>query len=189
MATFGKSFDMFQKTLIIGPEGSGKTSLLAMYANGYFPTTYIPTIEIKNKIKTIELSNGQKCKLNMWDTPGQERLRHKTNTLFGDDIVVVVLVALDDSEWKQSIHTFIDHAKKQGPPDKMKIAVVGNKKDADRMVTFEEISKAVEGFGLPYYEVSSKTGENVHGTFFSIVDHANVFKSWNDKAKMFGNKK
>ena len=94
----------------------------------------------------------------MLDTPGQERLRHKTNALFGDDIVVVILVALDDPEWKQSIHTFIDHAKKkQGPPDKMKITAVGNKKDVDRVVTIEEISKAVVGFGLSYYEVSSKT--------------------------------
>ena len=89
----------------------------------------------------------------MWDTPGQERLRHTTNAVFGNKIVVIFLVAFDDSEWKQNIQTFIHHAKKQGP--KMKIAVVGNKKDVDRVVTVEEISKVVVGFGLSYYEVSS----------------------------------
>ena len=183
-------FDVLLKMLLVGPECSGKTCLLMRYANDTFSESSISTIGIDFKIKTIELPNGKRCKLQIWDTAGKERFRTITFAYFRGAHVVMVVVALDDPEWLQNMKTQIELTNKYGS-ENAKIAVVGNKKDLDRVVTFEEISKVVEGLGLPYYEVSAKTAEGVTETFFNIVYDATraMFKSsWNKKETLFGKK-
>ena len=190
METKQKAFDVLLKLLLVGPENSGKTCLLMRYADDTFSESYITTIGLDFKIKKIEMSNGKSCKLEMWDTAGQERFRTMTSMYYRGAHVVMIVVALDDPEWKKHMQAFIDLAKNHGS-ENMKIAVVGNKKDVDRIVECEEISKVVDGLGLPYYEVSSKSGENVNETYLNIVNEATreMFKfSWNDKAKLFGKK-
>ena len=53
----------------MGNIGVGKTCLLLRYANDSFSQTFITTIGIDFKIKTIEL-DGKTIKLQIWDTAG-----------------------------------------------------------------------------------------------------------------------
>ena len=62
-----KSYDLLFKLLLIGDSGVGKTSILLGYSDNNFNNTFIPTIGIDFKIKTIELQ-GKKIKLQIWDT-------------------------------------------------------------------------------------------------------------------------
>lgn len=57
-----KSYDLLFKLLLIGDSGVGKTCLLFRYADDTFSTTFISTIGIDFKIKTVELE-GKKIKL------------------------------------------------------------------------------------------------------------------------------
>ena len=57
----------------------GKTSLLLRYANDTFSSTFITTIGIDFKIKTISLG-GKRVKLQIWDTAGQEQFRTITRS-------------------------------------------------------------------------------------------------------------
>lgn len=59
--------------------GVGKSSLLLRFADNTFSGSYITTIGVDFKIKTVTL-NGQKVKLQIWDTAGQERFRTITST-------------------------------------------------------------------------------------------------------------
>lgn len=76
-----QTFDMQIKLLMIGDSGVGKTCLLLRYANDSFSPTFITTIGIDFKIKTIELE-GKVIKLQIWDTAGQERFRTITTSYF-----------------------------------------------------------------------------------------------------------
>ena len=76
-----QTFDMQIKLLMIGDSGVGKTCLLLRYANDSFSPTFITTIGIDFKIKTIELG-GKVIKLQIWDTAGQERFRTITTSYF-----------------------------------------------------------------------------------------------------------
>ncbi|KAL4578835.1 hypothetical protein LXL04_014966 [Taraxacum kok-saghyz] len=58
----------------------GKSCLLLRFSDGSFTTSFITTISIDFKIRTIEL-DGKRIKLQIWDTAGQERFRTITTDL------------------------------------------------------------------------------------------------------------
>ena len=59
--------------------GVGKSSLLLRFADNTFNGSYITTIGVDFKIKTIDVE-GERVKLQIWDTAGQERFRTITST-------------------------------------------------------------------------------------------------------------
>ena len=83
MSTAGgpRAFDLQIKLLMIGDSAVGKTSLLLRYANDTFSSTFITTIGIDFKIKTVDL-DGKRVKLQIWDTAGQEQFRTITRSYF-----------------------------------------------------------------------------------------------------------
>ena len=76
-----KSYDLLFKLLLIGDSGVGKTCILFRFSDDAFNTTFISTIGIDFKIKTIEL-RGKKIKLQIWDTAGQERFHTITTSYY-----------------------------------------------------------------------------------------------------------
>ncbi|EAW77641.1 RAB8B, member RAS oncogene family, isoform CRA_a [Homo sapiens] len=76
-----KTYDYLFKLLLIGDSGVGKTCLLFRFSEDAFNTTFISTIGIDFKIRTIEL-DGKKIKLQIWDTAGQERFRTITTAYY-----------------------------------------------------------------------------------------------------------
>uniref|UniRef100_A0A8C5T219 small monomeric GTPase n=1 Tax=Laticauda laticaudata TaxID=8630 RepID=A0A8C5T219_LATLA len=61
-----KTYDYLFKLLLIGDSGVGKTCLLFRFSEDAFNTTFISTIGIDFKIRTIEL-DGKKIKLQIWN--------------------------------------------------------------------------------------------------------------------------
>lgn len=86
------SYDYLIKLLLIGDSGNkqghlrddgyantatlgvGKSCLLLRFSDDSFTPSFITTIGIDFKIRTIEL-DGKRIKLQIWDTAGQERFR------------------------------------------------------------------------------------------------------------------
>uniref|UniRef100_A0AAQ4R1U8 small monomeric GTPase n=1 Tax=Gasterosteus aculeatus aculeatus TaxID=481459 RepID=A0AAQ4R1U8_GASAC len=76
-----KTYDYLFKLLLIGDSGVGKTCVLFRFSEDAFNSTFISTIGIDFKIRTIEL-DGKKIKLQIWDTAGQERFRTITTAYY-----------------------------------------------------------------------------------------------------------
>lgn len=66
------SFVVHSKTNV--STGVGKSCLLLRFSDDSFTPSFITTIGIDFKIRTIEL-DGKRIKLQIWDTAGQERFR------------------------------------------------------------------------------------------------------------------
>lgn len=60
-----KTYDLLFKLLLIGDSAVGKTCLLFRFTDDAFNATFISTIGIDFKIKTIEIE-GKKIKLQIW---------------------------------------------------------------------------------------------------------------------------
>ncbi|TKC50118.1 hypothetical protein EI555_001203, partial [Monodon monoceros] len=76
-----KTYDYLFKLLLIGDSGVGKTCVLFRFSEDAFNSTFISTIGIDFKIRTIEL-DGKRIKLQIWDTAGQERFRTITTAYY-----------------------------------------------------------------------------------------------------------
>ena len=60
-----RDFDFLIKLLLIGDSGVGKSCLLIRFADDSFNTSFITTIGIDFKIRTVEL-DGRRVKLQIW---------------------------------------------------------------------------------------------------------------------------
>jgi hypothetical protein len=65
-------YDYLFKLLLIGDSGVGKSCLLLRFADDSYTDSYISTIGVDFKIRTIQL-DGKTIKLQIWDTAGQVR--------------------------------------------------------------------------------------------------------------------
>ena len=73
---FGRcTFNIFLHTRNMYSVHHGSLTAKRILTVIYFPGTYITTIGVDFKIRTIEVE-GEKVKLQIWDTAGQERFRY-----------------------------------------------------------------------------------------------------------------
>ncbi|KAM3279439.1 hypothetical protein ACQJBY_046663 [Aegilops geniculata] len=141
-------YDYLIKLLLIGDSGVGKSCLLLRFSDGSFTTSFITTIGIDFKIRTVEL-DGKRIKLQIWDTAGQERFR---------------TITTDIRNWIKNIE--------QHASDNVSKILVGNKADMDeskRAVPTSKGQALADEYGIQFFEASAKTNMNVEQVFFSIA--------------------
>ncbi|CAF1256146.1 unnamed protein product [Rotaria sordida] len=83
-------YDHLFKLLIIGDSGVGKSSFLLRFVEDIFDESYIATIGVDFKTRTIKI-NGKTVKLQLWDTAGQERFRAITSNYYKGAHGIIVL--------------------------------------------------------------------------------------------------
>lgn len=98
-ASRAAKYDYLIKLLLIGDSGVGKSCLLLRYSDDSFTSSFITTIGIDFKIKSI-LIGESKIKLQIWDTAGQERFRTITTAYYRYKHVSDVIVTKLKSEKK-----------------------------------------------------------------------------------------
>uniref|UniRef100_A0A3B5MYA2 small monomeric GTPase n=1 Tax=Xiphophorus couchianus TaxID=32473 RepID=A0A3B5MYA2_9TELE len=101
-----KTYDYLFKLLLIGDSGVGKTCLLFRFSEDSFNTTFISTIGIDFKIRTIEL-DGKRVKLQIWDTAGQERFRTITTAYYRGAMVRLLPLGLPRCSSTALAHTVL----------------------------------------------------------------------------------
>ena len=70
-----KDYDYLLKTVIVGDGAVGKTALSIRFTEGSFKDDYKMTIGVNFSLKTIQVE-GIRCKLQIWDTGGQEQFSY-----------------------------------------------------------------------------------------------------------------
>uniref|UniRef100_A0A9J7X5N3 Ras-related protein Rab-35 n=1 Tax=Cyprinus carpio carpio TaxID=630221 RepID=A0A9J7X5N3_CYPCA len=155
-----RDYDYLFKLLIIGDSGVGKSSLLLRFADNTFSGSYITTIGVDFKIRTVEI-NGEKVKLQIWDTAGQERFRTITSTYYRGTHGVIVVYDVSSAESFVNVKRWL-HEINQNCDDVCRI-LVGNKNDdpASKVVETNDAQKFAEQMGIRLFETSAKENINV----------------------------
>lgn len=168
MSNNNKNYDSIMKILLIGDSGVGKSCLLVRFVEDKFSPSFITTIGIDFKIKTVDI-NGKKVKLQLWDTAGQERFRTITTAYYRGAMGIILVYDVTDERTfanvKQWFKTVNDHAN-----DDAQLLLVGNKSDMDtRVVSYEQGEALAQELGLPFIESSAKDDSNVNEIFFTLA--------------------
>ncbi|SCU98003.1 LAMI_0F12508g1_1 [Lachancea mirantina] len=164
----GKNYDSIMKILLVGDSGVGKSCLLVRFVEDKFSPSFITTIGIDFKIKTVDI-NGKKVKLQLWDTAGQERFRTITTAYYRGAMGIILVYDVTDERTfaniKQWFSTVNQHAN-----DEAQLLLVGNKSDMDtRAVTTEQGETLAKELGIPFVEASAKDDTNVNDIFFQLA--------------------
>ena len=169
MTGLSPDYDYLFKLLLIGDSGVGKSCLLLRFADDTYTESYISTIGVDFKIRTIELE-GKTVKLQIWDTAGQERFRTITSSYYrGAHGIIVVYDVTDEStfanvkQWLQEIERYACEGVNK--------LLVGNKADltSSKAVDFDAAKQLADELGIPFLETSAKDATNVEQAFLTMA--------------------
>ena len=169
MASRNASYDFLIKLLLIGDSGVGKSCLLLRFSDDSFTTSFITTIGIDFKIKTIEL-DGKRIKLQIWDTAGQERFRTITTAYYRGAMGILLVYDVTDEQSFQNIRNWIRNIEQHAADNVDKI-LIGNKCDmmSEKLVETARGQALAEEYGIKFYETSAKSNINVVEAFTAIA--------------------
>merc|ERR1712087_1012729 len=161
--------DMLIKLLLIGDSGVGKTCLLLRYNDNSFNQTFIATIGIDFKIKTINL-DGKTIKLQIWDTAGQERFRTITSAYYRGAMGILLVYSVTDEQSFQNIRNWIRNIE-QHAADNVNRLLIGNKCDmiSEKVVETARGQDLADEYSIRFFEASAKTNIHVKEAFESIA--------------------
>ncbi|KAG4111203.1 hypothetical protein ERO13_D13G092900v2 [Gossypium hirsutum] len=146
-------YDYLIKLLLIGDSGVGKSCLLLRFSDGSFTTSFITTIGIDFKIRTIEL-DGKRIKLQIWDTAGQERFRTITTAYYRGAMGILLVYDVTDESSFNNIRNWIRNIE-QHASDNVNKVLVGNKADMDeskRAVPTSKGQALADEYGIKFFE-------------------------------------
>ncbi|KAF8365275.1 rab-10 [Pristionchus pacificus] len=164
-----RQYDLLFKLLLIGDSGVGKTCILYRFSDDAFNTTFISTIGIDFKIKTIEL-HGKKIKLQIWDTAGQERFHTITTSYYRGAMGIMLVYDITNAKSFDNISKWLRNIDEHASEDVVKM-LLGNKCDmADRRVVSKERGEKIAvDHSIRFLETSAKANINIDTAFYELA--------------------
>jgi len=169
-------YDFLIKLLALGDSGVGKTSLLFNFTDGEFNSGFIATVGIDFREKRVAYTNksGEKSQvhLQLWDTAGQERFRSLTTAFYRDAMGFLLVFDLCSEQSFLNTRNWLTQLETHAYCSTPDIVLCGNKADLEdkRQVSTERAKQFALEHGLPYFETSAATGENVNESVNHLLD-------------------
>jgi len=162
-------YDYLFKLLLIGDSGVGKSCLLLRFADHTYTESYISTIGVDFKIRTIDL-DGKTIKLQIWDTAGQERFRTITSSYYRGAHGIIVVYDVTDTESFNNVKQWLNEIDRYACENVNKL-LVGNKCDLvqKKTVDFDAAKAFADKLDIPFLETSAKQGSNVEKAFLTMA--------------------
>lgn len=180
MAGMNPEYDYLYKLLLIGDSGVGKSCLLLRFADNTYTESYISTIGVDFKVRTIELDK-KTIKLQIWDTAGQERFRTITSSYYRGAHGIIVVFDVTDQVSYNNVKQWLKEIERYACENVNKL-LVGNKSDLDdkRQVAQETAKEFAEDLQISYIETSAKNATNVDETFIKIAEEIRTIRRATD---------
>tara|TARA_B100000424_G_scaffold271297_1_gene273453 strand:- start:1856 stop:2473 length:618 start_codon:yes stop_codon:yes gene_type:complete len=165
------SYDYLFKIIIIGEQGSGKTSIIKRLTDNKYTDMRESTIGLDFTSHKFDY-NGKRYKYHFWDTAGQECFSEIIKVYYKNIACCFIVTGVDEEDWEENLVKWLGRYnmnKDEGVQAKPIILV--NKLDLDRKFTEEEGMRFAEDNGCLYYEVSAKTGANMRKILKHLTDN------------------
>ncbi|KAJ3447783.1 ras and ef-hand domain-containing protein [Anaeramoeba flamelloides] len=158
-------YDYLFKILLIGDSGVGKSCVLLRFTDNEFRSSFLSTIGVDFKIKTIDL-NGKQTKLQIWDTAGQERFQTITRNYYKGAQGIFLVYDVSERDTFDNIQNWVDEVK-NNTEKAVTMLLIGNKCDLvnKRQVSTEEGEQLAQNLKMCFLETSAKDNTNIAKCF------------------------
>lgn len=143
------------KLIIIGDSGVGKSCYLLKYTEDKFVPTFITTIGIDFRVKTIYI-DGVACKLQIWDTAGQERFNVLTKAYYRNAHGVIIMFDVNDPISFGNVERWMNNFVNDPIPK----ILISNKIDLPNKITHEEALEVSTKLDCKLFELSVKESKH-----------------------------
>jgi Ras-related protein Rab-2A len=151
------------KFIIIGDTSVGKSCLLLQFTDKRFRSEHDVTIGVEFGSKTIDIE-GQPTKIQIWDTAGQENFRSITRSYYRGAAGALIVYDISRRETFDHVARWLEEVK-QHSDRKTIMALIGNKSDLVRRVTYDEGARFAKENGLLFVETSARSDDKVDEAF------------------------
>lgn len=152
--------------ILVGDAGVGKTTFMDKHLHDKFEPIYKPTLCVDIHSLVLNTTEGH-IRFNVWDTAGQQKYTHSSYGLSSRyyelaDCAIIMFDVTSRLSYKNCLSWFNLFGS-------IPIVLIGNKSDiSNRKVIFGDINRYLE-MGVPYYEVSSKLGDQIDKPFTKLI--------------------
>jgi len=162
------SYNYLFKYIIVGDAGCGKSCLLLQFTDARFRAEHDMTIGVEFGHRVVDIE-GQRIKLQIWDTAGQEAFRSITRAYYRGATGALLVYDITRRITFDHLANWLTDARQNAQPN-MVIILIGNKSDLEhREVSFDEGAWFAGQNGLFFLEASAKTGHNVEAAFLDTT--------------------
>lgn len=170
MARKAAEYGYLFKYIVVGDPGVGKSCLVLQFTDKRFKADHDMTIGVEFGHRLIDIE-GQRVKLQIWDTAGQEAFRSLTRTYYRGATGALLVYDISRRDTFDHLAQWLEEARENANPN-MVIMLIGNKSDLGRReVAFEEGAHFAHMNGLAFSETSAKLGQNVEEAFVDTAKH------------------
>lgn len=157
--------EITKKVVLLGRYGVGKSSIARRYLLDIFEKDYLPTLGVQIKKKIIDLPNGTKLSMIIWDLEGFASVsKTRASYLLGSNAFIYVFDVSRPFTYGR-LGEELNYMKTHFPS--VEIKLVGNKID---LGDTQEASSHLKATGIQIeHFVSAKTGEGIQNLFQSLT--------------------
>ena len=158
------------KIVIVGDTGVGKTNLVKRFVYKTYNENTEATIGVEF-FSNNYLINDILCKIDLWDTGGQERYKSITASYYKGASGAIIVYDVTSSTTFNNIEKWLQEIKERTSRD-IKIIMIGNKTDLEnKRVISKEISKnKAADLNIPVIETSALNASTVKEAFHLIIN-------------------
>ena len=162
------------KIILLGDTGVGKSSIIKRYIEDSFEENLSSTIG-SNFLEKIEKIKGQKVRLEVWDTAGQEEFRSVTKLFVKNSKIIILVYNVTQKLSFEGLNYWYDFIQKELAQNFV-LGVAGNKTDLifedgyDEEITSEEGKAFAEKIKANFALVSAKeSGKEITNLFNQCI--------------------
>lgn len=141
------------------------------FTDNTYTDSFLSTIGVDFKIRTIETADKKTIKLQIWDTAGQDRFKSVTTTYYRGAHGIIIVYDITDNNSFDNIKVWLSEIQKFASPTVQKL-LVGNKCDLvmKRAVDYNSACDYAQSLSMTLIETSAKDATNVESAFTTLVE-------------------
>ncbi len=161
------------KIIFVGEAQVGKTAIITQYTENRFEEEYMLSMNSDKRQKEVELTNGKKIKIEIWDTIGQIGYRAVNKIFMKNTKIALMVYDITNQKTFDVLNEFYEQINDVNGKGNVYFVVIGNKSDLydEQIVSKEEGKEYANKIKALFYETSATDHECIENVFKDVVNN------------------